>query len=128
MPYGAVFMRAETGRYGASIDCLEGSIRVADAAIAFSNLGRNSPDVQIPTPVPAGSPPTGRTVPSGSAGRYAIAHTAGAPFAIVPAAASRRRRSRSPLEAGRPSRSSRSRGRKVALARGCAGRGVQGHS
>ncbi len=84
-PYGSVFIRAETGRYGASIDCLEGSIRVADPAIGFSNLGRNSPDVQIPTPVPAGSPPTGRTVPSGSAGRYAIAHTPGAPFAIVPA-------------------------------------------
>lgn len=84
-PYGSVFIRAETGRYGASIDCLEGSIRIANPAIGFSNLGRNSPDVLIPTPVPAGSPPTGRTVPSGSAGRYAIAHTAGAPFAIVPA-------------------------------------------
>jgi hypothetical protein len=84
-PYGSVFIRAETGRYGSSIDCLEGSIRIADPAIGFSNLGRNSPDVLIPTPVPAGSPPTGRTVPSGSAGRYAITHTPGAPFAIVPA-------------------------------------------
>ncbi|MGE4030810.1 MAG: hypothetical protein AB7I08_11330 [Thermoleophilia bacterium] len=84
-PYGSLFVRAETGRYGASIDCLQGTIRIANAAIAFSNLGRGNPDVRIPTPVAAGAPPSANTVPSGSAGRYAIAHTPSAPFAVVPA-------------------------------------------
>jgi len=83
-PYGSVFVRAETGRYGESIDCLEGTIRIADPSIAFSNLGRGSAAVRIPTPVAAGAPPATTTVPSGSAGRYAIAHSAAAPFAVVP--------------------------------------------
>lgn len=85
-PYGSLFIRAETGRYGESIDCLEGSVQIANPAIGFSNLGRNSPDVKIPTPVPAGQPPSGQTVASGSAGRYAIAHKPAAPFAIATAA------------------------------------------
>ena len=57
-PYGSFFVRAETGRYGASIDCLEGTIDFADTSIALSNLGRLSPTVRIPTPVAAGAPPT----------------------------------------------------------------------
>ena len=84
-PYGSFFVRAETGRYGASIDCLEGSIDFADTAIARSNLGRLSPTVRIPTPVAAGAPPSTSTVPAGSAGRYSIVHQPSAPFAIVPA-------------------------------------------
>ncbi len=83
-PYGSVFVRAETGRYGASIDCLQGTVRIADPSIAFSNLGRGNPAVRIPTPVAAGAPPATTTVPSGSLGRYAITHTAAAPFAVVP--------------------------------------------
>ena len=47
-PYGSFFVRAETGRYGASIDCLEGVIDFADTAIAFSNLGRRSADAADP--------------------------------------------------------------------------------
>ena len=84
-PYGSIFVRAETGRYGESIDCLEGTIDFADASIAWSNLGRLSPEVRIPTPVAPGAPPTGNTVPAGSLGRYAITHEPSAPFAIVPA-------------------------------------------
>ena len=84
-PYGSIFVRAETGRYGESIDCLEGTIDFADTAIAFSNLGRLSPDVRIPTPVAAGAPPTGTHGRGGLAGRYAITHQPAAPFAIVPA-------------------------------------------
>ena len=57
-PYGSFFVRAETGRYGESIDCLEGTIDFADTAIARSNLGRLSPTIRIPTPVAAGAPPT----------------------------------------------------------------------
>ena len=86
-PYGSFFVRAETGRYGASIDCLEGVIDFDDITIAFSNLGRRSPTLRIPTPVAAGSPPATTTVAAGSAGRYAIEHEAAAPFAVVPAAA-----------------------------------------
>ena len=85
-PYGSFFVRAETGRYGASIDCLEGVIDFDDIAIAFSNLGRRSPTLRIPTPVPAGAPPATTTVAAGSAGRYVIEHEAAAPFAVVPAA------------------------------------------
>lgn len=123
-PYGSVFIRAETGRYGASIDCLEGSIRIANPAIGFSNLGRNSPDVQIPTPVPAGSPATGRTVPSGSAGRYAIAHTPGAPFAIVPAKAADATPKPAPSKPAIASRGlAVTRGGKVRVALSCPSRG-----
>ena len=64
-PYGSFFVRAETGRYGASIDCLEGVIDFDDIAIAFSNLGRRSPTLRIPTPVPAGAPPATTTVAAG---------------------------------------------------------------
>ena len=87
-PYGSAFIRAETGRYGASIDCLEGKITIADPSIAFSNLGRLSADILVPRPVPAGEPidPTD-TVPAGSGGRYAIDHQPAPPFAIVPAPA-----------------------------------------
>ena len=42
--------------------------------------------LRIPTPVPAGAPPTGTTVAAGSAGRYAITQQPAAPFAVVPAA------------------------------------------
>lgn len=84
-PYGSVFVRAETGRYGASIDCLEGTIDFADTTIARSNLGRLSPTIRIPTPVAAGAAPSTGTTPAGSAGRYAIVHQPAAPFAVVPA-------------------------------------------
>lgn len=84
-PYGSLFIRAETGRYGASIDCLEGTIDIADPTIGFSNLGRRAPEPRIPTPVPAGAPPATTTVPAGSGGRYAITHQPKAPFAIAPA-------------------------------------------
>jgi hypothetical protein len=84
-PYGSIFVRAETGRYGESIDCLEGVIDIADPAIAWSNLGRMSPDSRIAEPVAPGAAPTGRTVAAGSQGRYSITHEPGAPFAIVPA-------------------------------------------
>ena len=80
-------MRAETGRYGASIDCLEGLIDFADTAIAFSNLGRRSSTLRIPTPVAAGAPPATTTVAAGSAGRYTITPQPAAPFAVVPATA-----------------------------------------
>jgi hypothetical protein len=84
-PYGSIFVRAETGRYGESIDCLEGAIDYADTSIAISNLGRLSPDVKIPEPVIPGAAPSGRTVAAGSLGRYSITHTPAAPFAVVPA-------------------------------------------
>ncbi|MBJ7329846.1 MAG: hypothetical protein JHC95_08115 [Solirubrobacteraceae bacterium] len=89
-PYGSLFIRAETGRYGASIDCVEGDVSIADSSIGFSNLGRRSPDLKIPTPVAAGAPPATTTVSAGSAGRYAITHKPKAAFATatpVPVAA-----------------------------------------
>lgn len=82
-PYGSLFIRAETGRYGASIDCLEGTVKIVNSAIAFSNLGRRSPDLKIPTPVAAGQPPATTTVSAGSAGRYEINHQPKAPFAVA---------------------------------------------
>ncbi len=84
-PYGSLFIRAETGRYGASIDCLEGKVDIVNPAIGFSNLGRRDASLSIPRPVPAGDPPSTSTVPAGSGGRYAITHQPRAPFAIAPA-------------------------------------------
>lgn len=86
-PYGSLFIRAETGRYGASIDCLEGKVDIVDPTIGFSNLGRLAPEPRIPTPVAAGAPPATSTVPAGSGGRYAVTHQPSAPFAIAPAPA-----------------------------------------
>lgn len=86
-PYGSFFVRADTGRYGASIDCLEGQIDFADTSIAFSNLGRRDPLLRIPTPVVEGAPASGTTVAAGSAGRYEITSEPAVPFAVVPAAA-----------------------------------------
>ena len=83
-PYGSLFVRAETGRYAASIDCLEGGIDFADISISRSNLGRRDPTLRIPTPVAAGAPPATTTVPAGSLGRYSITHEPSPPFAIVP--------------------------------------------
>jgi hypothetical protein len=121
-PYGSIFVRAETGRYGESIDCLEGTIDYANTQIAISNLGRLSPDIKIPEPVAPGAPATGRTVAAGSQGRYAISHTPSAPFAVVGPVAT-------PLAAPKPvvskatvrSTKLRVKKRKVALALGCEG-------
>jgi hypothetical protein len=86
-PYGSLVVRAETGRYGETLDCLEGSIAITNSAIAWSNLGSGDPAVRIPTPVAEGAPPASTTVASGSLGRYTITSAPSAPFAVVPAAA-----------------------------------------
>lgn len=86
-PYGALYVRAETGRYGATLDCLRGDVEVTDPAIPRSNLGRRTPTPQIPTPVPAGAPPTGTLTNAGSGGRYTITPSAFSPIVVVPAAA-----------------------------------------
>jgi len=86
-PYGSLYVRAETGRYGATLDCLRGDIAVTDPTIARSNLGRRPPTPQIPTPVPAGAPASGTMTNAGSGGRYTITPAAFAPIVVVPAAA-----------------------------------------
>ena len=86
-PYGSVFVRAETGRYGESIDCLEGTIDFADTVDRVLEPRAPEPDVRIPTPVAAGAAPTGAHR-AGGLGRAATRSCTepAAPFAIVPAA------------------------------------------
>jgi hypothetical protein len=52
-PYGSVLLRVGTERNAATFDCVAGAIEVANALVAFSNLGRLAP-------------------PHGSGGRYAV--------------------------------------------------------
>ncbi|MGD9697140.1 MAG: hypothetical protein AB7V42_15935 [Thermoleophilia bacterium] len=110
-PYGSLLIRAETGRYGETLDCLEGSIAITNPAIAWSNLGNGDPNVRIPTPVAAGAPPATTTVVSGSRGRYTITHQQGEPFAVVPSAASAKVKTAAP----KPKFSTLVKGRKVYL-------------
>ena len=47
-PYGSVFVRAETGRYGESIDCLEGLIDFADTVDRVLEPRPSEPDAPDP--------------------------------------------------------------------------------
>lgn len=69
-PYGSLVLRVGTARNASTLDCAAGAVRIANAGIAWSNLGRVAP-------------------PTGSAGRYVVDANAGvAPFARVTAGAS----------------------------------------
>ena len=124
-PYGSIFVRAETGRYGESIDCLEGHDRLRRHPDRDLEPRAPEPGHQDPR---AGHPgrraDSGRTVAAGSLGRYSITHTPAAPFAIVPAV--RPRATVAPVAAPASKPAVRStklavKKSKVALALGCAG-------
>ena len=84
-PYGSVFVRAETGRYGESIDCLEGTSTSPTRRSRSRTSGRLSPTVRISTPV-AGRPAAGdHDGPGRLAGPLLDRAPPAAPFAVVPA-------------------------------------------
>ncbi len=86
-PYGSFFVRAETGRYGASIDCLEGTIDFADTSIARVEPGPPEPDDPDPDAGRRGRAAGDDDGPGGLAGPLLDrAPSRRAPFAIVPAA------------------------------------------
>ena len=84
-PYGSLFIRAETGRYGASIDCLEGSIRYRRPEHPVLEPRASQPGSADPGAGAGGRAAERRHGAAGSAGRYAITHKAGDAFATVPA-------------------------------------------
>ncbi|WP_354700060.1 hypothetical protein DSM112329_00322 [Paraconexibacter sp. AEG42_29] len=86
-PYGSLYIRAETGRYGETLDCSRGAVDISNPSVAFSNLGRKTPSPQIPTPVAAGAPQPTTTVAAGSGGRYTITPKPFEAITVVPAAA-----------------------------------------
>ena len=63
-PFGSIFVRAETDHYGANLDCVRGTVALADSTIRYSNFGRGTP-------------------PNGMTGRYAVTQGEVSPYATV---------------------------------------------
>lgn len=97
-PFGSVFVRADTEAYGASNDCVPGSIGIADSTIAASFWGNARPNADASNPdtsIGSVSKPgfvlnnqgTGWNAVKGAAGRYSFAFAAQPAFAAAPLAA-----------------------------------------
>ncbi len=72
-PFGSVFVRAQTESYGASNDCVPGSITVKDTSIAASFWGDADPIALDPEVGQVGTPGMlGTTQVKGASGRYAF--------------------------------------------------------
>jgi len=72
-PFGSVFVRAQTESYGASNDCVPGSITVKDTSIAASFWGDSDPVALDPAVGQVGTPGMlGATQVKGAKGRYAF--------------------------------------------------------
>lgn len=94
-PFGSVFVRADTEAYGATNDCIPGSIGIANSSIAASFWGNASPTADASNPDRSiGSPDNpgffrgnqGWTAAKGAAGRYSFAFAAQPAFATAPLA------------------------------------------
>jgi hypothetical protein len=94
-PFGSVFVRADTEAYGATNDCIPGTISIANSSIAASFWGNARPDATAADPDRSiGSPDNpgffmgnqGWTAAKGAAGRYALAAATLPAFAVAPLA------------------------------------------
>lgn len=97
-PFGSVFVRADTEAYGASNDCVPGTIGIADSTIAASFWGNARPNADASNPdtsIGSVSNPgfvlnnqgTAWNAVKGAAGRYSFAVAAQPAFAAAPLAA-----------------------------------------
>jgi hypothetical protein len=84
-PFGSVFVRAQTESYGASNDCVPGSITVANTSIPASFWGDSDSAALDPAVGQVGTPGMlGTTVVKGAKGRYAFGtENLPAPLAIA---------------------------------------------
>lgn len=96
-PFGSVFVRADTEAYGASNDCVPGSIGIADSTIAASFWGNTRPDADASNPDTSigsvdnpgfvlNNQGTAWNAVKGAAGRYSFAVAAQPAFAAAPLA------------------------------------------
>lgn len=96
-PFGSVFVRADTEAYGASNDCVPGTIGIADSTISASFWGNTRPDADASNPDTSigsvdnpgfvlNNQGTGWNAVKGAAGRYSFAVAAQPAFAAAPLA------------------------------------------
>ncbi|MFA4929339.1 MAG: hypothetical protein WC558_12555 [Patulibacter sp.] len=96
-PFGSVFVRADTEAYGASNDCVPGTIGIADSTIAASWWGNTRPNADASNPDTSigsvdnpgfvlNNQGTAWNAVKGAAGRYSFAATTLPAFAAAPLA------------------------------------------